>query len=115
MEQQIQFFASLTGLEKVCDVPIILLLNMTDVLAQLITIRPISDYFEDYTGGASCVQACRFFANKFAKSDRRMMGNLRIYGICAVEESSFRGIPNPETPPPIDEKYIKNQPFAPNR
>lgn len=91
MEQQIRFFASFTGLKKVRDVPIILLLNMTDVLEQLITIRPISDYFEDYTGGANCFQACRFFANKFAESDQRVVGNLRIYGTCAVEESSFQG------------------------
>ena len=122
MEQQIRFFASLTGLKKVRDVPIILLLNMIDVLAQLITTRPISDYFKDYTGGASCSQACRFFAEKFATSDRRVMGNLRIYGICAVEQSSFRdtirslqsrphrlkgadpSILNPEAPPPVDEK-----------
>lgn len=126
MQQQIRFFASLTGLEEVRDVPIILLLNMTDVLEQLITIRPISDYFEDYTGGANCFQACQFFANKFAKSDRRVVGNLRIYGTCAVEESSFQGtlkglqnrphkskgadprIPNPETPPPVDEKIRRH-------
>lgn len=91
MDQQIRTFAALTRLKEVRDVPIILILNMTDVLEQLITTRPISDYFEDYTGGANCFQACRFFANKFAQSDRRFVGNLRIYGTCAVEESSFRG------------------------
>ena len=91
MEQQIRFFASLTGLKKVEDVPIIILLNMTDILGQLITIRPISDYFEEYTGGANCFQACRFFANKFAISDQRVLGDLRIYGTCAVEENSFQG------------------------
>ena len=125
MQEQIQIFASLTGLKKVRDVPIILLLNQTDVLERLITMRPISDYFKDYTGGANCFQACRFFANKFAESDQRVVGNLRIYGTCAVEESSFRGtlislqsrphkskaadpsIFNPEAPPPADEKISK--------
>ena len=73
MQQQILTFASLTRLKEVRDVPIILILNMTDVLEQLITTRPISDYFEDYTGGANCLEARRFFANKFAKSDRRVV------------------------------------------
>ena len=72
-------------------VPIILLLNQTDVLERLITTRPISDYFEDYTSSVNCFQACQFFANKFATSDQRVVGNLRTYGTCAVEESSFRG------------------------
>ena len=126
MQQQIRFFASLTRLEEIRDVPIILLLNMTDVLEQLITIKPVSDYFEDYTGGANCFQACRFFANKFAKSDRRFVGDLRIYGTCAVEESSFRGTLghlqgrphksiradqsnfNREAPPPVHEKIRRH-------
>ena len=126
MQRQIFTFAGLTRLGEVSGVPIILLLNMTDVLEQLMTIRPISDYFKDYTGGANCFQACRFFANKFAISDKRVVGNLRIYGTCAVEESSFRGtlkslqnrphkskgadpsIFNPEAPPPADEKISRH-------
>ncbi len=92
MKQQIRFFESLTRLKVVKDVPIILLLNKTDVLKQLITIRPISDYFEEYTAGANCFHACQFFADKFAKSRHRAAGNLQIYATCAVEESTFRGI-----------------------
>ena len=91
MKQQIGFFESLTRLRMVEYVPIILFLNQTDVLERMITTRPISNYFEDYTGGANCFQACRFFAKKFATSDQRVVGNLRIYGTCAVDESSFRG------------------------
>lgn len=91
MKQQIRFFESLTRLRMVEYVPIILLLNQTDVLERMITTRPISDYFEDYTGGANCLQACQFFAKKFAASDQRVMGSLRIYATCAVEERSFRG------------------------
>ena len=90
MEQQIRFFESLTRQKLLSYVPIILFLNMTDILERLITIRPISDYFEDYTGGANCFQACQFFADKFAKSDQRMSGDLRIYGTRAVEGGCFR-------------------------
>lgn len=92
MKQQIGFFESLTRLGSVEDVPIIILLNKTDILEQLITARPISDYFEDYTAGANCFQACQFFADKFAKSDHRAVRILRIYWSCAVEENSFRWI-----------------------
>ena len=92
MKQQIRFFDSLTRLRFVEDVPIIILLNKRDMLEQLITKRPISDYFEDYTGGANCFQACQFFADKFAKSDHRAVRILRIYWSCAVEENSFQGI-----------------------
>ena len=92
MKQQIRFFESFTRLKTVQDVPIVLLLNKTDVLEHLITIRPISDYFEDYTAGANCFHACEFFADKFAKSDHREVGNLGIYGTCAVEENCFRVI-----------------------
>ena len=92
MKQQIRFFESLTRLEIVKYTPIILLLNKTDALEQLITKEPISDHFEDYTAGASCFDACQFFAFKFAECDRRAVGNLRIYGTCAVQESGFREI-----------------------
>ena len=91
MKQQIRFFESLTRLKRLEYKPIILLLNKTDALEQLITIEPISDYFEDYTAGANCFHACQFFADKFAESDRRADGNLRIYGTCAAEENCFRG------------------------
>ena len=89
MKHQIRFFDSLTRLVKVRDIPIILLLNKTDVLERLITIKPISDYFEDYAAGANCFHACQFFADKFAKSDRRENGDLRIYGTWAVHQSGF--------------------------
>ena len=123
MQQQIRFFESLTRLEIVKYVPIILLLNQTDVLERLITIRPISEYFEDYTGGANCFYACHFFADKFAKSDQRMFGNLRIYGTCAVDQDCFEGtleglesrspryngtdrsVSNSVAKPPVDERY----------
>ena len=122
MEHQIRFFASLTGLKKVRDVPIILLLNQTDVLERLITIRPISEYFEDYTGGANFFHACQFFADKFARSDQRVLGNLRIYGTCAVDKDCFEGtleglqslryryngtdpsVFNPVAKPPVDKR-----------
>ncbi|KAK0511561.1 hypothetical protein JMJ35_006134 [Cladonia borealis] len=90
MKQQIRFFEYLTRLRKFDDVPIIILLNKTDMLEQLITTRPISDYFTGYTAGANCFQACQFFADKFVKSDHRAVGDLRIYGTCAVQESGFR-------------------------
>lgn len=94
MKQQIRFFESLTREKIFEDAPIILFLNKTDVLEQLITIKPVSDYFEEYTAGADCFRACQFFADKFAKSDHRAGGSLRIYGTCAVEESCFRGTLN---------------------
>ena len=90
MKQQIRFFESLTRQKIFEDVPIILFLNKTDVLKRLMTIRPISDYFEDYTAGASCFHACQFFTSKFAKSDHRAVRNLQIYGTCAVEKASFQ-------------------------
>ena len=90
MKQQIEFFEYLTRLTKFDDVPIIILLNKTDLLEQLITTRPISDYFEEYTAGANCFQACKFFADNFVKSCHRAVGDLRIYGTCAVQESDFR-------------------------
>ena len=90
MKQQIRIFEYITRLKIFKDVPIIILLNKTDVLEQLITTDPISDYFPEYTAGANCYHACRFFANKFAKSDHRAVGDLRIYGTCAVQESGFR-------------------------
>ena len=90
MEQQIRIFEFLTRLKIFKDVPIILLLNKTDVLEQLITIKPISNYFGEYTAGANCFHVCQFFADKFAKSDRRPVGDLRIYGTCATQESGFR-------------------------
>ena len=90
MKQQIRTFASLTWLKEVRDVPIILLLNQTDILERLITIRPLSEYFEDYTGGANLFHACQFFADKFARSDQRVLGNLRIYGTCAVDQDCLK-------------------------
>ena len=92
MKQQIRFFETLLQRGTIKDKPIILLLNKTDLLEQLITTKPISKYFEDYTGGANCLRACQFFAEKFAKCDYRAVGDLRIYKTCAVEANYFRGI-----------------------
>ena len=92
MKQQIRFFECLTQLKIMKNVPIILFLNKTDVLERLISGRPISNYFEDYTGGKNCFLACQFFADKFAKSDHREVGDLRIYGTCAAQGSCFGGI-----------------------
>ena len=92
MKQQIEFFEYLTRLTRFDNVPIIILLNKTDMLEQLINTRPISDYFKEYTAGANCFQACKFFADKFVKSCHRAVGDLRIYGTCAVQESGFREI-----------------------
>ena len=92
MKQQIRFFESLTRQKIFEDVPIILFLNKTDVLKRLMTVRPISDYFEEYTAGANSFRACQFFADKFAKSDHRAFGKLQIYGTCAVEKTSFQGM-----------------------
>ena len=91
MQQQIRFFESLTRLDVVEHVSIILLLSQAELLERLITVGPISEYFEDYTGGADCFEACQFFAEKFAKSDQRVVGNLRIYATFAIEESCFQG------------------------
>lgn len=90
MKQQIRIFEYITRLKISKDIPIILLLNKTDVLEQFLTKDPISDYFQEYTAGANCFQACKFFADKFAKSDCRLDGDLRIYGTCAVQESCFQ-------------------------
>lgn len=92
MKQQIRLFESLTRLKMYKNVPIVILLNKTDVLGQLITTRPISDYFYEYSAGPTCFHACQFFADKFANSDRRENGDLRIYGTCAVHESGFREV-----------------------
>ena len=90
MKQQIRIFEYITRLKIFKDIPIIILLNKTDVLEQLITKNPISDYFQEYTAGANCFEACKFFADKFAKSDCRLDGDLRIYRTCAVQESCFQ-------------------------
>ena len=91
MKQQIRFFELLTRLKIFRDVPIIILLNKTDVLGDLMCRKPISEHFQEYTGPTSCWEVCQFFADKFAKSDQRAAGDLRIYRTCAVERTLFQG------------------------
>ena len=67
MRESLDLFKSLQNAGIFSHVKVNILLNKVDIFRRVITKFPISDYFNDYTGGVDCFYACKFFADKFFK------------------------------------------------
>ncbi|KAL8702553.1 MAG: hypothetical protein Q9201_004270 [Fulgogasparrea decipioides] len=72
------------------EVPVFLFLNKADLFKKTIASKPISDYFADYTGGTDYYQASQYFANRFARLDKRPPGKLYCYMTDSLDTASFQ-------------------------
>ena len=85
MLESIRLFKDIAKMNKFRTVPILLLLNKFDLLAQQMRTDPIADYFPEYSGDSYPLTACRFFAAKFRELDSRPKGNLKVVIASAVD------------------------------
>ncbi|KAJ3997715.1 G-protein alpha subunit-domain-containing protein [Lentinula boryana] len=84
------------------DVPIVLLLNKTDVFAQKLRKTPLKQYFHDYTGGDNYDAGCKYIINKFLSKARP---DTQVYLTSAVDEERIL-----ETMNDIYDKYLEPVP-----
>ncbi|KAJ3786548.1 G-protein alpha subunit-domain-containing protein [Lentinula aff. detonsa] len=84
------------------DVPIVLLLNKTDVFAQKLRTTPLKEYFHDYTGGDNYDAGCTYIINKFLSKARP---DTQVYLTSAVDEERIL-----ETMNDIYDKYLEPVP-----
>ena len=87
MQDAQSLFESITKLDGLQTVPIILIFNKFDLLEQKMVDHPIVDYYPGYSG-----DPVRFFAAKFLELDRRPHGSLRIRTTSAVDYDDLKSI-----------------------
>ena len=92
MRDSQSLFESITKLDGLETVPIVLLFNKFDLLGQRMIDHPIVDYYPDYSGDPAPSNASRFFAAKFLELDRRPHGSLRIRMTSAVDYDDFKSV-----------------------
>ena len=85
MLESMRLFKDITKIDEFRTVPILLLLNKLDSLAQRMRTDPIENRFPEYLGSSDPLAACHFFASKFLDLDRRPKGNLRVVIASAVD------------------------------
>ncbi|KAL8834225.1 MAG: hypothetical protein Q9170_003856 [Blastenia crenularia] len=90
MRESLHVFESVINDNSTRDVPVFLLLNKADTFEQRIARNPVSDYFADYCGGVDYFKACRYFADHFARLDRRPPGKLFCYVTNSLDTAEFR-------------------------
>ena len=89
MLESLKLFGDITRVPEFRTIPILLLLNKLDLLAQRIWKDPIANYFPGYSGDSDPLAACRFFAAKFLDLDNRPKGNLKVVVASAVDTHDF--------------------------
>ena len=92
MQDSINMFRSLLNHGVFCGVTIYILLNKVDLFRHMISRIPISDYFPDYTGGADCFNACKFFADNFMSIGKYQNATTNIFPMSAVDSESVRDV-----------------------
>ncbi|KAL8924110.1 MAG: hypothetical protein Q9208_004247 [Pyrenodesmia sp. 3 TL-2023] len=90
MLESLQVFESVINLPHVQKLPVFLLLNKADVFEKKILQQPISDLFPDYDGATDYYKACSFFADRFARLDRRSPGKLHCYVTNCLDTNEFQ-------------------------
>lgn len=90
MCESLQVFENVVNEPAVQNMPVFLLLNQADLFEDTIHLNPISGQFTDYDGGADYFKACHFFADRFARLDRRRPGKLHCYVTNSLDTSEFQ-------------------------
>ncbi|KAI4174176.1 MAG: hypothetical protein LQ343_002511 [Gyalolechia ehrenbergii] len=90
MSESLHVFESVINHDSAKDIPVFLFLNKADVFERTIVRQPISDYFEEYDGGADYFKACRFWAERFARLDHRVPGKLHCYVTNSLDSNEFQ-------------------------
>ena len=90
MQDSLGLFKSIHNLDIFRRVNIHILLNKVDIFQRTISKIPISDYFPEYTGGADCFNACKFFADKFfsISNENPREAETTIFPVSAVKAES---------------------------
>ena len=92
MDESLALLKLLQVLGMFRNVNLFILLNKVDIFQEMIAESPISDLYPEYTGGADCFKACKFFAEKFYKIGSRMSANTHILTSCAVDSQSMKDV-----------------------
>ena len=90
MVDSLDHFAEVTKVERFKSTPFVILLNKFDLFAEVITSKPVRNYFASYCGSPDPSLACSYFAGEFLKLDKRLNTPLRIYRTSAVDRNSFK-------------------------
>ncbi|KAJ3993525.1 G-protein alpha subunit-domain-containing protein [Lentinula boryana] len=99
MYDSMKLFDFVMHSEWFTDVPIVLLLNKTDVFAQKLRKTPLKQYFHDYTGGDNYDAGSTYIINSFLSNARP---DTRVYLTSAVDEERIM-----ETMNDIYDKYLE--------
>lgn len=92
MQESRKLFEFITKIDGFRTVPIVLLFNKVDLLAQRMVENPIVNHYPEYPGDSDPMFASSFFATKFLELDRRPHGSLRIRVTSAVEHEDFKSM-----------------------
>ena len=84
--------SSFQWLTERTKLPIILLFTKVDSLWDRIQDKPISHYDASFQGDSDYQQACEYFADRFQKLDRRLLEELHIYYVNAVDSASVEKV-----------------------
>lgn len=89
MEESFERFKSLTEISSIERLLWIVLLNKVDIFEKKIKEVPVSAKYPTFDGGEDCTRACEYFADQFARHDKRSDGELTLYVTSAVDRATF--------------------------
>ena len=72
------------------SLPFMVLLNKLDLFIKYLDSKPVRNYFPSYSGSPDSSLACSYFADKFARLDKRPKAYLRIFTTNAVDRDTFK-------------------------
>ncbi|KAL8732779.1 MAG: hypothetical protein Q9166_002561 [cf. Caloplaca sp. 2 TL-2023] len=90
MLESLHVFESISDSIHLKNIPIFLFLNKADLFEKTIIHHAVSDFFPDYKGGINYWKACQYFANCFARRDKRPPGKLHCYVVDSFDTAAFR-------------------------
>ena len=90
MKESMKVFESVVALPQTRDVPFFLFFNKADLFERTLLYEPVQEYFPDYKGGADYFRASQYFANSFARLDRRPGRKLQCFVTDALDTAAFQ-------------------------
>jgi len=86
MHESLHLFANLLNFNYFENIPIVLLLNKTDLFSEKIQRRPLSACFPEYSGGANYRAALQFIENKFTSMNTNTSRKIYSFPTCATSD-----------------------------
>eukprot|EP00455_Lapot_gusevi_P028167 TRINITY_DN2996_c0_g1_i1.p1 TRINITY_DN2996_c0_g1~~TRINITY_DN2996_c0_g1_i1.p1 ORF type:complete len:119 (+),score=15.91 TRINITY_DN2996_c0_g1_i1:205-561(+) len=90
LHQTLDEFETYCNMPKLLPIPLVVIFNRQNLLAERLREYPLSDCFPDYNGGEDVVAATAFIQNKFRERNRNPQRQIHFYVVNALEADSVR-------------------------